>query len=379
MAIQRPSLTIGIEEEYQIVNPETRELESCIGRVKEGSERRFASGQARRLELKAELIQSTVETGTPICHTVQEARAEVVAMRCQVDALARAEGLRVVAAGTHPFSRWQEQDITPGARYETIVEDMQDLARQMLIFGMHVHIGIGDPDFTIDTMNVLRYMTPHLLALSTSSPLWHGRDTGLKSYRSALFRRFPRTGLPVSFSSHAEYQAFVEVLVKTGCVEDGSKLWWDLRPHHDFPTLEFRIFDLCTSVDDALCCAALCQAMVFKHFTMRSANVSFRPYARALLEENKWRALRYGVGGKLIDFGRQEELPAGELIADLVAFVDDVVDELGSRAEVAHALTIVERGSSADKQLEVFRESGKPEAVVDWLIAETMRGCEDSP
>ncbi|CAN5664909.1 carboxylate-amine ligase [soil metagenome] len=372
MTMQRPSLTIGIEEEYQIVNPETRELESFMSRVIDGSKQTL-----QRLDIKAELMQSTVETGTRVCRTVQEARAEVVAMRCKVDALARAEGLRVVAAGTHPFSNWQEQEITPGARYEAIVEDMQDLARQLLIFGMHVHIGTDDPEFTIDAMNILRYMTPHLLALSTSSPMWHGRDTGLKSYRSALFRRFPRTGVPVEFGSYAEFQNFVGVLVKTGCIEDGSKLWWDLRPHHEFPTLEFRICDLCTNLDDAICCAALFQALVFKHFVMRRKNTTFRSYPQAMVEENKWRALRYGVGGKLIDLGLQEELPARELIADLVAFVDDVVDELGSRQEVEHALTIVERGSSADKQLDIFRETGKPEAVVDWLISETMRGCGD--
>lgn len=372
MAVKRPSLTIGIEEEYQIIDPETRELKSYITQFLEGDH-----SVLRTLELKPELHQSMVEVGTRACNTVQEARAELVSLRRRVSSYAQAQGACIAAAGTHPFSSWQTQEITPQSRYEGIVQDMQDLARQMLIFGMHVHVGIEDPELVIDTMNVLRYLSPHILALSTSSPLWEGRDTGLKSYRSALFKRFPRTGLPVDFHSHSEYTNFVEVLVQTGSVPDASKIYWDLRPHHKYPTLEFRICDLCTNVDDAVCCAALFQALVLKHYKMRVDNVSFRRYPLAMIEENKWRAVRYGTKGKLIDFGRQEELPAAELLAELVSFVDDVVDELGSRREVEHVFTILERGTSADRQLAVLGETGDPKAVVDFLVNETLAGCGD--
>lgn len=370
MPLKRPSLTIGIEEEYQIVDPETRELKSYITQfLKEDH------AVLREREIKPELHQSIVEIGTNICETVQEARNELVRIRCMIQDMAREQNLRIVAAGTHPFSQWQQQEITPFERYSVVVEDMQDLAREMLIFGMHVHIGIEDREFAIDAMNVLRYMTPHILALSTSSPFWHGRNTGLKSYRSAIFRRFPRTGIPIAFQSYAEFKNYVDVMVRTNCIPDGSKIWWDLRPHHSYPTLEFRICDLCTSVEDAICCAALYQALVYKHFKMRVDNTSFRQYPHPMIDENKWRAVRYGISGKLLDLGRQEELPARVLIGELVDFVDDVVDELGSRKEVEHAFTILERGTSADQQVEVYQENEDIKDVVDWLMEETMRGC----
>ncbi len=371
MTIRRPSLTIGIEEEYQIVDPETRELKSFITQFLDGDH-----SVLRHLELKPELHQSVVEVGTQPWQTIQEARADLVGLRRQVADYAQGQGARIAAAGTHPFSSWQTQEITQQDRYQGIVQDMQDLARQMLIFGMHVHVGIEEPDQVIDTMNVLRYFTPHILALSSSSPLQEGRDTGLKSYRSALFKRFPRTGLPVDFASHSEYKNFVEVLVQTGSIPDASKIYWDVRPHHKYPTLEFRICDLCTDVDDAICCAALFQALALKHYKMRVDNISFRRYPLAMVEENKWRAVRYGTQGKLIDFGRQEELPAKELLSELVGFVDDVLDELGSRKEVEHVFTILERGTSADRQVEIFERTGDPKAVVDFLIAETLKGCE---
>ncbi len=370
MAIQRPSLTIGIEEEYQIIDPETRELKSYITQFLEGDH-----SILRTLELKPELHQSMVEVGTKACATIQEARTELVDLRCRVSTYAKRQGARIAAAGTHPFSSWQTQQITPQERYAGIVQDMQDLARQMLIFGMHVHVAIEDPEQVIDSMNVLRYFTPHILALSSSSPMWEGRNTGLKSYRSALFKRFPRTGLPIDFGSYSEYKHFIDVLVQTGSIPDASKIYWDIRPHHRYPTLEFRICDLCTNVDDAICCAALFQALVLKHYKMRVDNVSFRHYPLAMVEENKWRAVRYGTSGKLIDFGRQEELPAKGLLEELVEFVDDVLDELGSRHEVEHVFTILERGTSADRQLEVLERTQDPKAVVDFLIAETLFGC----
>ncbi len=370
MAIKRPSLTIGIEEEYQIIDPETRELKSYITQFLEGDH-----SVLRTLELKPELHQSMVEVGTTACNTVQEARDELVGLRCRVASYAEKQGARIAAAGTHPFSSWQTQQITPEDRYQGIVQDMQDLARQMLIFGMHVHVGIEDPELVIDSMNVLRYFSPHILALSASSPLWEGRNTGLKSYRSAIFKRFPRTGLPAEFNSHSEYTSFVEALVQTGSVPDASKIYWDIRPHHKYPTLEFRICDLCTNVEDAICCAALFQALVLKHYKMRVDNVSFRRYPLAMIEENKWRAVRYGTQGKLIDFGKQQEFPAAELLGELVEFVDDVVDDIGSRREVEHVYTILERGTSADRQLEVLERTQDPKQVVDFLIEETLSGC----
>ncbi|RME10261.1 MAG: carboxylate-amine ligase [Ardenticatenia bacterium] len=370
MPIKPPTLTVGIEEEYQIIDPETRELKSYITQLLEGSRLYLLER-----DIKPELHQSMVEIGTVVCNTIQEARNDLVQLRCMIDDLARAKGMRIAAAGTHPFSSWRSQEITPYERYLGVLEDMQDLARELLIFGMHVHIGVGDPEFAIDAMNVLRYMLPHVLALSTSSPFWEGRNTGLKSYRSVVFKRFPRTGLPAMFNSYADFKNYVDVLVRTNCIPDGSKIWWDLRPHHKYPTLEFRICDLCTNIDDAICCAALFQALVLKHYKMRRDNITFRKYPIAMIEENKWRAVRYGINGKLIDFGRQEELPAKQLIYELVEFVDDVLDELGTRKEVEHAFTILERGTSADQQIAVYERTGDVRAVVDWLIEETMRGC----
>lgn len=372
MSPKRPSLTIGIEEEYQIIDPETRELKSYITQFLEGDH-----SVLRQRSIKPELHQSSVEVGTKVCETVQEARADLVELRRLVDEMARSEGMRIAAAGSHPFSVWQTQAITPFERYQGLLEHLQELARQTLIFGMHVHIGVEDEELLIDTMNTLKYLLPHLLALSTSSPFWEGRNTGLKSYRTAMFRRFPRTGLPGDFHSYADYQAFVEVMVKTGSIPDASKIWWDVRPHHAYPTLEFRICDLCTSVDDALCCAALFQALVLKHYKMRQDNITFRRYPIQMIEENKWRAFRYGVQGELIDFGRGEALPTKDLLTELVEFVDDVLDELGSRREVEHVFTILERGTSAKRQIEVYEASGDVRQVVDWLVEETVRGVRE--
>ncbi len=371
MSITRPSLTLGVEEEYQIVDPQTRELKSYITQFLEGDH-----SVLRKRDIKPELHQSIVEVGTKTCNNVQEVREEITQLRTIVNALAQQQGACIAAAGTHPFSSWQTQEITPFERYQGILNDMQDLARQLLIFGMHIHVGIEDEEFAVDAMNTMRYMTPHILALSASSPFWEGRNTGLKSYRSALFKRFPRTGLPIEFNSHAEYKRFVQVLVNTGCIPDASKIYWDIRPHHTYPTLELRICDLCTSIDDAVCCAAIFQALILKHYKMRVDNISFRNYPLSMVEENKWRAVRYGTQGKLIDFGRQEQLDASLLLQELVEFVDDVVDDLGSRKEVEHVFTILERGTSADRQVEIFEREGDARAVVDWLIEETMRGCE---
>jgi carboxylate-amine ligase len=289
--------------------------------------------------------------------------------------LAARDGLKIAAAGTHPFSSWVDQEITPFDRYLGIREDMQLLAQQILIFGTHVHVGIEEPEFAIDVLNVARYMLPHILCLSTSSPFWLGQDTGLKSYRSVVFRNFPRTGVPPQFRSHADYRRLIETLVKTGCIPDGSKIYWDIRPHFRYPTVEFRVCDVCTRVDEAVCIAAIFQALVAKLWKLRRDNLTFRVYPSALIEENKWRAVRYGLDGKLIDFGKSTELPARDLIREFLEwFLDDVMDELGTRQEIEYAYRILGEGTSADRQLATYRRTGDLRAVVDQLIAETEEG-----
>jgi carboxylate-amine ligase len=316
-----------------------------------------------------------VEIGSKVCRTPQELRGELVRLRGMVMDLAAKSGLVIAAAGTHPFSCWTKQEITPLERYMGVKQDLQDLAQQLLIFGTHIHVGIEDRDFLIEAMNVSRYLLPHVLALSTSSPFWQGRRTGLKSYRSIVFRNFPRTGVPPVLRSCAEYDELLGTLVATKCVPDGSKIWWDARPHHAFPTLEFRICDVCTRVDEAVCLGAILQAIVAKIWKLRRDNLTFRLYPQAMIEENKWRAVRFGLDGNLIDFGKGKELPARELITEMLEwFVDDVVDELGSRREVEYAFEIIRRGTSADRQLAVYESTGDLRSVVDRLVAETAEG-----
>jgi carboxylate-amine ligase len=366
---ETPSFTIGIEEEYQIIDPQTGELKSYITELLE------AGKITLREQVKAELHQSIVEVGTKVCASAQEARAELVRLRHGVMELAGRNGLKIAAAGSHPFSSWMEQEITPFERYAGVKQDMQILAQQLLIFGTHVHIGIEDQDFLIDAMNVVRYFMPHVLCLSTSSPFWIGQDTGLKSYRSIIFRNFPRTGIPPFFFSFSDFVRYRDTLVKTKCIPDGSKIWFDVRPNYSYPTLEFRICDVATRVDEAICIAAIFQALIFKLWKMRRDNLTFRLYSHSLIEENKWRAVRYGLDGNLIDFGKQVELPARELIREMIEwFIDDVIDELGSRKEVEYAFRIMEEGTSADRQLATFRRTNSLKAVVDQLIRETEEG-----
>jgi carboxylate-amine ligase len=366
--MKAPSLTLGIEEEYQIIDPQTRELKSYITEILSGDKLLLD-------EVKPELHQSMVEIGSRVCKTPQELREELVRLRGMVMDLAARSGLVIAAAGTHPFSSWIEQEITPLERYVGVREDLQDLAQQLLIFGTHIHVGIEDRDFLIEAMNVSRYLLPHVLALSTSSPFWMGRRTGLKSYRSIVFRNFPRTGVPPILGSSGDYEELLGSLVSTKCVPNGSKIWWDARPHHAYPTLEFRVCDVCTRVEEAVCIAAILQAIVAKIWKLRRDNLTFRLYSSALVDENKWRAVRFGLDGNLIDFGKEQELPARELITEMLEwFVDDVVDELGSRREVEYAFHIMRGGTSADRQLAVYQETGDLRSVVDRLIAETAEG-----
>lgn len=359
------SFTIGIEEEYQIIDPESRELTSYIQEFLEEGQLLLQD------QIKAEFLQSQVEVGSNICRNIHEAREDLVRLRRAVTELADAKGVCVAAASTHPFSSWLTQRITSAERYAKHEERMAEIARRMLIFGMHIHVGIADRELMIDVMDQARYFLPHLLALTTSSPFWHGRETGLKSYRSVVFESLPRTGPPPAFNSWADYERHVKTLIDTGCIEDGRSIWWDIRPHPKFPTLEFRVFDICTRVEDAICIAALTVAIVAKLIKLRRANQSWRRYRHHLVTENKWRAVRYGIDGKLIDFGRGEEVPLKELVEELIELVDDVVDDLDMRAEVEHARTILRDGTSADRQLATYRSTGDMKAVVDHVVSET--------
>ncbi len=366
--MKAPSLTLGIEEEYQIIDPGTRELKSYITEILE-------SDRIVLRELKPELHQSVVEVGSNVCETIADARTEIVRLRKLVSEKVGESGLRIVAAGTHPFSSWMKQEITPLERYAGIMKDLGEVAHANLIFGLHVHIGIEDRDFMIDAMNVSRYFLPHVLALSSSSPFWEGRDTGLKSFRSVVWRRFPRTGIPQRFTSWDEYEYLVETLVRSESIPDGTKIWWDVRPNWNYPTLEFRVCDMCTRIDEVVCVAAIFQAIVAKLWKLRRDNLTFRNYAASLIDENKWRAARYGVKGKLVDFGKQQEVAFRDLTEELIGwFLDDVLDDLGTRAEVEYAFKIIEEGSSADRQVAAYKGSGDLNAVVDHLIAETAEG-----
>ena len=359
--------TLGIEEEFQIVDPETRELKSHVSEILE--EGKLLLGE----KIKPEMIQSMVEVGTGVCANIQEARDDISKLRCIISELARRKGMAIVAASTHPFSKWSEQEIYDGDRYRLLVDELQMVARSLLIFGVHVHVGVPDLDRRIHIMNAARYFLPHVLAMTTSSPFWLGFNTGLKSYRSEVFKKFPRTEIPDHFESYQQYQSYVDLLVKMNCIQDGTKIWWDVRPHCKFPTLEFRICDIPTRVDDTVAVAALFQAIVAKLDTLIEKNLGFRLYPRRLIQENKWRAIRYGLDGLLLDLGKQKEVPVKDLIRELLEFVDDVVDPLGSRKEIEHVHTILDRGTSADEQLAVYEASGGDfKAVVDMLIKNTM-------
>jgi glutamate---cysteine ligase / carboxylate-amine ligase len=359
--------TIGVEEEFQIVDPASCELRSHVTEL-------MAASAELGEQVKPEMHQSIIEIGTKICQNVQELDADMRRTRGELVRAAESRGLQVAAAGTHPFSSWIDQVISPGERYQNIVEEMGQLARSLLIFGMHVHVAVPDRTTMIDLMNMARYFLPHLLALSTSSPFWMGRDTGLKSFRTTVFRRFPRTGIPDHLSSWSQYEDYVGLLIRLNSIDNAKKIWWDVRPHPTFGTLEFRIFDVVTRVDEAVAIAALTQAIVVKLHRLYTSNMGFRMYHRALIEENKWRAARWGVEGKLIDFGKQIEVPMGILAEELLEFVDDVLDDLGSRAALEPIHQIVNEGTGAERQLQVYKQTGDLKDVVRHIVRETRAG-----
>jgi len=362
--------TLGIEEEFQLIDPKTRALRSHVHHLM-GEEEGVDKDQ-----FKTELHQSVIEVGTSICQDIKDARREVIQLRTNLAQVARRKNLTIAAAGTHPFSHWKDQKITPNPRYKEIVEDLQQVARANLIFGLHVHVGIEDRERAIHIMNAARYFLPHIFALSTNSPFWQGRNTGFKSYRSKVFDRFPRTGIPDHFTSLGEYERYINLLIKTRCIDNAKKIWWDIRMHPFFNTLEYRICDVPLRVDETIALAALIQAVTVKLYKLLDKNLGFRLYRRVLINENKWRAARYGITGKLIDFGKQEEVPYSHLIQELLEFVDDVVDELGSREEIDYVHQILRHGTGADRQLEVWNQSNDMKAVVDYIVDETHHGLD---
>jgi glutamate---cysteine ligase / carboxylate-amine ligase len=364
--------TLGIEEEFQIVHQETRELHSYVSQLlEEGT----TEGSILRERVRPEMHQSVVETGTGICRDIKQARAEIQELRGGLSALAKKGGMHIIAAGTHPFSDWKTQEITKGDRYTGIVEDLQDIARANLIFGLHVHVGIKEKEVAMALANQVRYFLPHILALSTSSPFWIGRPTGLKSTRTEIFKRFPRTGIPGKFESWRSFESFVELLIKTGCIDNAKKIWWDVRCHPFFDTVEVRICDMTTRVDDTLAIAALIQAVMGKLYLLYRRNQAWRDYSHMLIEENKWRAVRYGLDGQLIDFGKREQVPIRVLIEELLDFVAEAADIFHTQDELDRIRTLCQEGTSADRQIRVFKETGSLKAVVDDLAQQTLMGC----
>src|SRR6266480_1258351 len=368
MGKKEHTYTLGIEEEFAIVDPQTRELRSHIQEILEGGK------VTLKEQIKPEMHQSVVELGTEICDSIEHARAHVIELRSKLAELAGRSGLKIASVGTHPFSHWRDQLITEGERYQEILRDMQSLARANLIFGLHVHVGIPSREMAIHVMNQTRYFLPHIYALSVNSPFWVGRDTGLKGYRLKVFERFPRTGIPDAFESLSEYEDYCKLLVKTGCIDNPKKIWWDIRLHPVFDTLEVRVCDAQSRVDDTLAVAALIQAVIAKLYKLLQRNTTFRVYRRRLLDENRWRATRYGIDGKLIDFGRETEVETRSLLNELLEFISTEVNELGTQKEMAHIERIMREGTGADRQLGVWERTHDMKAVVDHIVTETYEG-----
>ena len=360
--------TLGVEEEYMVIDPVSRELKSHEHKIVD------IAAQTLHDNVKAEMHQAVVEVGTNICINVEEAHTEIRRLRKTVSDVAQSLGLRIGAAGTHPFSHWTTQLITPNPRYDEIVNEMQEAARSNLIFGLHVHVGIADKNMAIHIMNTVRYFLPHIYALSTNSPFWEGRNTGFKSFRTKVFDKFPRTGLPDYFNDWDDFKNYVNLLIRTNCIDNAKKIWWDVRVHPFFDTIEFRICDVPMLIEETIAITAVLQALVVKLYKLRLQNMSFIVYNRALLSENKWRASRYGIEGKLIDFGKQAEVDTRVLIHELLEFIDDVVDDLDSRKAISSVYKILEQGTGADRQLAVFEKTNSLQKVVDYITEQTLVG-----
>lgn len=360
--------TLGIEEEYQVIDPVTRELVSHDQKIV--AEASNVLGE----QVKAEMHQAVVEVGTNICEDITDARQQIKHLRKSISNIAKGLGFDIAAAGTHPFSKWETQLLTPNPRYDEIINELQDTARSNLIFGLHVHVGIADKDLALHISNAMRYFLPHLYALSTNSPFWEGRNTGFKSFRSKVFDKFPRTGIPGIFENYSQYTNYIDTLIKTNCIDNPKKIWWDIRIHPTYPTLEVRICDVPMMYEETLTIAALIQALVAKLYKLKTQNLNFIIYHRALINENKWRASRYGLDGKMIDFGKKIEVDTKDLMEELLDFVDDVVDDLGSRKEVENVRQMIKTGTGADRQLAVFEKTNDLTKVVDYITEQTILG-----
>jgi len=367
-ALNYKSFTLGVEEEYMVLDPVTYELKSHEQKIVHEGQKVIKD------KVKAEMHQAVVEVGTDICTDVDEAYKDVAQLRKTIAEIANGLGFAMGAAGTHPFSHWESQLITDHARYNEIVNELQEAARSNLIFGLHVHVGMETREMANHIANSTRYFLPHIYALSTNSPFWEGRQTGYKSFRTKVFDKFPRTGIPEAFDSIESYENYVKLLVKTNCIDNAKKIWWDLRVHPFFNTVEFRICDVPMTVDETIALTALFQAVCAKIYKLRSQNLNFIQYSRALINENKWRAGRYGIDGRLIDFGKEEEVNTRVLIDELLNFVDDVVDNLGSRHRLAYVNKILENGTGADRQLEVFEKSKKLVDVAKYINQQYLSG-----
>ena len=362
-------LTVGIEEEYQVIDPDTGELTSYIAEFLE------RDAMLVKDSMVPEFLKSQLEVTSKVCKNIKEARAEVIRLRRLASNFAEANNCKIIAAGTHPYSHWKDQVLTDKERYHGLYDSMQYVAKRLLIFGMHVHIGIPNKDLRVDVMNQMRYFIPHILSLSSSSPFWQGQDTGFKSYRGIVFEDLPRTGPPETFDSAKAYEEFVNQLITTKSIDSPSKIWWDMRPHYKFPTLEFRMCDSTTKVDEVIAIAALIQALVATMIHNRERNISWRDYRQSLISENKWRAMRHGINGKMIDLGAVKETDTKILFTELLDIVKDAAKELGTEKEIEYIHTMLEKGTSADRQLKMYEQTKDFKKVVDMLAKETLENC----
>jgi carboxylate-amine ligase len=377
--IERPEFTIGIEEEYLVVDRETRNLYE-----KPPKEMWEALGEVLGSQVTQEFLQAQIEVGTKVSATVAEARRDLANLRRDLSGVVSEYGAAIIAASTHPFAHWAQQQTTEDPRYMRLQADYQQVARQLVICGMHVHVGVEDDHLRIDLMNQVKYFLPHLLALSTSSPFWDGVLTGLHAYRLVIFQNLPRTGIPEEFQSWGEYERYVDILVSAGLIEDATKLWWDIRPSSRYPTLEMRVSDVCTRLDDAMTVAALYQCLLGFLYRLRRNNQRWRTYAPGIIEENVWRAQRYGTNGSLVDFGKGTLVPFADLLEEIIELIGKEAVEFDVVDEVRHARTIVSQGTSAQRQINAYEKaladgaevSEALQAVVDELIADTLHGIE---
>ncbi len=366
----KPRFTLGVEEEFQMVDKHTGQLASHIHTILEKGTPILGES------IKAEMLQSTVELVTDVCPTMHDARREVQRLRNALARMVDEEGLALISAGTHPNARWQDQQRTHNDRYLLLEEEYQDVGRSILIFGLHVHVGIEERSITIPLMNQVRTWLPHLLAISSNSPFWADRYSGTKSYRAVVWKRFPRSGIPDTFTSMNDFDNYVEHLIRTGCIDNGKRIWWDVRPHAFFNTLEFRICDMPATIEDTMGIVALCQALVAKLHWLYTHNMATHVLPRHFLEENKWRAMRYGLDAEVVDFVQERRLSMRESIEELLDFVEDVIDDLGSRREINYLRDLLEdpRGTGADRQIAVYNQTNDTQAVTNFLMQQTMQG-----